>query len=269
MPTPFYHLSIAEELLNHPGLSQTTRNFLRSQYSAFLFGNTAPDVQVVSGQERRATHFFTLPIHQGSKPAWEKIFEIYPNLAFAANLPPTQAAFLAGYLCHLQSDWIWIVDIFFPVFGPERKWGTFPQRLYLHNVLRAYLDLKVLPTLPAKTAKLLRQARPKQWLPFTNDAHLREWRDYITQQLEPGAAARTVEVFAARQGISPQDFYNMLVSEDRMDKEIFKRLPRRSLRAYRQVLLEANMELLHTYLSSDALPFTPTFPSVSPQPGRW
>ncbi len=267
MPTPFYHLSIAEELLGNPELPKVTRIFLRKHYPAFLFGNTAPDVQVVSGQERRATHFFTLPILPTSQPAWEKLLQTYPNLSRQAGILTSQNAFLAGYLCHLQADWIWITNIFLPVFGPDLGWSTFPQRLYLHNVLRSYLDHQVLPTLPAETAQQLRRVRPQKWLPFVADAHLRAWRDYLAQQLEPGAAAKTVEVFAARQGISPQDFYDLLDSEEHMNAEVFVHLPRQRLRAYRQCLIETNLQLLRVYFNATPFNFSTTLTRTSPSSG--
>jgi len=219
------------------------------QRGAFLFGNTAPDVQVVSGQERQATHFFTLPIRPGSQPPWARLLSAYPVLARPAGLSAEQAAFLAGYLCHLQADWSWILLIFSPVFGPECSWGSFPERLYLHNVLRSYIDMQVMPELPSRTAGRLKHVSPKNWLPFVEDQHLLEWRDYLAQQLEPGAAARTVEVFAARQGISPAEFYQLLESEERMDEQVFSHLPRHFLQVYRQQLVELNLQSLESFYS--------------------
>ena len=250
MPTPFYHLHVAEEILNQPGFPQALRQRISSERGAFLLGNTAPDVQVVSGQERPETHFFTLPIRPDSQPAWDRMLAVHPVLARPENLPSAQTAFLAGYLCHLQADWSWIRDIFLPVFGPTRNWGTFPERLYLHNVLRAYLDRQIMAALPEETAALLSSAEPAGWLPFVEDRYLREWRDWVARQLEPGAEAQTVEVFAARQGISPQTFYQLLDSEERMDEEVFSHLARSRVHQYRERLIESNLLLLQTYLAT-------------------
>jgi hypothetical protein len=247
VPTPFYHLSVAETLLIHPDLSRAVRSALAREQSAFLFGNTAPDVQVVSGQKRHATHFFTLPIRPESATPWKQLFSAHPALAHPAGLSGAQAAFLAGYLCHLQADWYWIQLIFFPIFGPECSWGSFPERLYLHNVLRSYLDMQVLPELRARIADRLKSVRPQNWLPFVEDRHLLEWRDFLALQLEPGAAARTVEVFAARQGISPEEFYSLLESEERMEKQVFSHLPRRLLKVFRQQLVELNLRSLESF----------------------
>src|SRR5512136_610137 len=80
MPTPFYHLSLAEELVSHPNLQGNISQFLQAFRGGFLFGNTAPDVQVVSGQLRQETHFFNLPIQTGDRPAWELLLSDHPHL---------------------------------------------------------------------------------------------------------------------------------------------------------------------------------------------
>jgi hypothetical protein len=249
VPTPFYHLSLAEELFNHPSLPEKISHFLQTSRCEFLFGNTAPDVQVVSGQPRQVTHFFNLPIRAGDRPAWELILSDHPHLAQAEQLPAPQTAFLAGYLCHLQADWIWVNDIFAPIFGPRCPWGTFRQRLYYHNVLRAYLDLHILPGLRHGMDACLCQVKPEGWLPFVKDRHLVEWRDLLFPQLQPGAATQTVEVFSARQGISAPEFYALLESEERMQKEIFEHLPLQLVQSYRQRVLDENIHLLTYYLA--------------------
>jgi hypothetical protein len=119
----------------------------------------------------------------------------------------------------------------------------------LHNVLRAYLDAQVLPTLSPATPKHLGDSQPDQWLPFVKDQYLRMWRDYLARQLAPGAAIETIEVFASRQGISPTEFQNLLDSEDRMEQEIFIHLPSGVLSAYRERVVDAGIHLLISYLS--------------------
>lgn len=248
MPTPFYHLSIAESLIKHPALPDPVQRLLETYPGPFLLGNTAPDVQVVSGQERQATHFFKFPIQIESQPPWEIMLAMHTSLAQPRLLPGAQAAFIAGYLCHLQADWMWILEIYLPAFGPAHTWGSFHNRLYLHNVLRAYLDAEVLPALSPATSQHLENSQPDHWLPFVKDGHLKAWRDYLTRQLVPGAVIETIDVFAARQGISPTEFKNLLDSEERMEQEIFIHLPRGVLSAYRERAIEAGHQLLTTFL---------------------
>ncbi len=249
MPTPFYHLSIAEDLLSNGSLPVEARNFLHAQRSAFLLGNTAPDVQTITGQARIETHFFNLPIREGAQPAWIRMLDCNPGLEAASELPAPQAAFIAGYLCHLQADWYWVLQVFAPVFGQSCTWLTFRERLYLHNVLRAYLDQKILAGLSAEAGGIVGQAEPHEWLPFVEDNPLRLWRDFLAQQLQPGSDVQTVEVFASRQGIPVEEYHRLLNSEELLDREIFSHIPRQVLEEYRKQLLVENAKLIRAYLS--------------------
>ena len=249
VPTPFYHLSLAEELIRHPDLPQKLGRLLQSARGEFLFGNMAPDVQVVSSQPREETHFFSIPIQVSDPPAWERLLSSYPHLAEPERLQASQAAFLAGYLCHLQADWMWIKQIFAPFFGPRCSWGTFHERLYYHNALRAYLDQHVLPGLNLGMDACLHQVRPDGWLPFVESQDLVEWRDFLDAQLYPGAVTQTVEVFSARQGISAPEYYALLGSEERMQREVFEHIPLEQVQNYRQSVLAENIRLLTGYLA--------------------
>jgi hypothetical protein len=242
---------VAIDLLEHPALPEIVRDILLSEQGAFLFGNTAPDVQTISQQSRVATHFFDLPLNSNAMPPWYTLKERYPVLGEASQLGKAQAVFLAGYLCHLQADWIWVRDIFAPVFGKKSAWSTFAQRLYLHNVLRSYLDIEILPFLTNGNSigTELKQATIANWLPFVEDRHLFCWRDFLADQLQPGATIRTVEVFAERQGISPHEYYRLLSSEELMEREIFVHLPRQALDEYRQTVLNENIQLINAYLT--------------------
>lgn len=175
MPTPFYHLSIADELLQHPQLNKTVRRRLVANSGAFLFGNTAPDVQVVSGQTRQETHFFTLPIDE-TKPAWECFFTANPELAALSDLDPDRLAFI-------------------------------------------------------------------------QDEHLSAWCSFLAQQLHPDGKTRTVQVFAEREGSDPVEFASLLNSAQRMEAEVFKRVPRDRISKYRQELIETNLSYLNICLS--------------------
>lgn len=248
VPTPFYHLRLAEDLLAHPRLTADQGEYLQRFAPAFFFGNTAPDVQVVSGQPRQKTHFFDLPIQDGDQPAWEKLLSDYPKLADPRRLTPEQTAFVAGYLCHLQADWMWVKELFAPAFGPTAAWGTFTKRLYLHNALRAYIDLRILRELPPGLDACLSQVQPVAWLPFIADRYLIGWRDVLVPQLGCGAEAQTVEVFSSRQGIPATELRVLVESEERMQKEVFLHLNMQEILRYHHQVLEENCCLLAEYL---------------------
>ena len=250
MPTPFYHLFIAEQVLRQKVMSAAVQQLLQTYQEAFLLGSTAADVQTISGQKRKETHFFKLPYKDNTLPPWELLFIKYPQLRDAWSLRPDQAAFLAGYLCHLQADWLWILEIFLPNFEYEKQWGSYRDMVYYHNVLRAYVDQQISAQLPKDLRYVLSKAAPHQWLPFVIDSDLYMWRDVIVEQFFPNSQPKTVEVFAARQKIDPQKFYELINSEKRMDEVIFTHIPRQRLSAFQTLLVSAHQRLLKHWFSS-------------------
>jgi hypothetical protein len=183
---------MADDILADAALLPAARDRLTAQRGAFLLGTIAPDVQSVSGQPREATHFFTLPSSQGDLqptdtcPAHEVMLAEYPALACANKLPAAQAAFIAGYIQHLTLDELWIEHVFGPYFGMGAEWGTFRERLLIHNVLRTWLDQRDGIRLNGSVSEALAQVEPRGWLPFVSDVHLTAWRDEIALQLRPG-----------------------------------------------------------------------------------
>lgn len=248
MPTPFYHLGIADALLTSPDVPDEIHTFLNEQRCAFYLGKTAPDVQSISGQPRPATHFYHVPLVDPTAP-WTRMFRKYPALNDPAQLSPAHTAFMAGYVCHLQADVIWIKDVFVPFFLPRLTKKDHKYLAYIHNALRTYLDERILPGLQSGAGGCLHSAQPNGWLPFVEQHYLEEWRDFLSDQLMPGAKSQTIEVFAARMDMSPEEFLQLVHSEERMEQEVFSFVPREVLVEYRDKLIAANIDLLVSYLS--------------------
>ena len=223
MPTPIQHLVIAGDVLTDPALGSTARAHLAAARGAFLFGSIAPDVQSVSQQPREATHFFQMP-PTNAQPAPRVMLAAHPALARPHKLPSAQAAFIAGYLAHLALDELWIANVFGPHFGLTAEWGTFRERLLIHNVLRTWLDRRDQSRLNGSLSAALAEVEPRDWLPFVTDEHLRAWRDEIASELRPGAEIRTAEVFAERLHVPPAEFRRMLESPEEMQRRVFSHL---------------------------------------------
>lgn len=240
------HLAVADAMLADGRLPAALSGALRQQLPAFRLGHTAPDAQTVSGQPREATHFFTVPMTD-RRPAHEVLFARCPELARPARLEPARAAFLTGYVCHLALDQMWIGRIFEPIFGESAPWGSFRERLYLHNILRSYLDQEDLPRLQQGVSESLAQARPEGWLPFVEDRALADWRDLLAEQLRPGAAARTLEIFARRMDRDPLDLAALLASPEELDRLVFAHLARSDLAAFRADGLARSLEITAEY----------------------
>lgn len=252
MPTPIQHLVLAQDTLlkssvTNSALPPAARELLASQRGAFLLGVIAPDVQSVSGQPREATHFFTLP-PTDPRPAHQVMLAEYTALARARQLPPAQAAFIAGYLSHLKLDELWIAHVFGPCFGLGAKWGTFRERLLAHNVLRTWLDRRDGVRLKCDVSANLAGSEPRGWLPFVTDHHLRAWRDEIAGQLLPGAPIHTMQVFAARLRVSPADLQQMLDSTEEMQRQVFVHVRPGCVEQFYSDALNESVRVLKDYL---------------------
>jgi hypothetical protein len=245
MPTPVTHLFLAEELLCGDELSLAVRRLLIQQRGPFLLGHTAPDVKTVSGQDRRESHFYTIP-RTSDRPAHELLFDAHPSLARAESLPLPQAAFVAGYIAHLLLDEIWLDDIFRRYFLQD--WGPLRERLFLHNVLRVWMDRRDQRQLNGNVAMALRKAEPRDWLPFVGDEHLRAWRDWLVEQLSPGRSMQTAEVFARRMGVSAAEMDAVSRSPQQMQERVFSHIPRAALQSFHDIGYEQSVVLVNWYI---------------------
>jgi len=248
VPTPFYHLSLAEEILDHPVLEADAAGFFREYKAAFFLGNTAPDVQTVSGQDRRATHFFDVPIAYESESAWERMLLYFPELACRKQLRPDQAAFIAGYICHLLADWHWVLKIYMPYFYSPVIWETHTQQSYMHNVLRTHLDQQLFPSLNPHMGLFLQSLKPDHWLPFVRDEHLVEWKEILADQLTSGGEAKTSQIFAERLGLPVEKFYAFISSPQRLQDELYAYVPATiEIRYHQQIIWESVRQLNHIW----------------------
>ena len=82
---------------------------------------------------------------------------------------------------------------------------------------------------------------------FIEEVHLKSWCDFLADQLKPGAPIQTVAVFASRQGISVEKYYQLLNSEDELQSQVFDYFPRQGLTAYWQIVIEKSVNLLNDY----------------------
>ncbi len=244
------HLALAEEILRQNDLTPAVHHLLAEQRGPFLLGNTAPDVKTVSGQRREESHFYTIP-RTSERPAHETLFNAYPELGHAERLSPPHAAFIAGYIAHLLLDEIWLDDIFQACFLQD--WGPRYERLFLHNVLRTWMDYNDQRRLNGNVVAALREAEPRGWLPFVSDEHLRVWRDWLVEQLGPGQKMETAEVFARRMGIPTAMLEAVAQSPQQMERRIFSHCSQSVLQTFHEMGYERSVELIEWYLVEAAI----------------
>jgi hypothetical protein len=58
-----------------------------------------------------------------------------------------------------------------------------------------------------------------------NDDDLARWRDNLVDQLQPGAPLRTIEIYAGRLYMLPEEFANNLEEPSWMEKHLIRRVP--------------------------------------------
>lgn len=216
MPTPFQHLIYAREILADTRLPEAIRQALHGQLGPFLLGNTAVDVQSLTGQPRFDTHFYH--VHgDASRRAGKTLLATYPELTDPARLHPAHAAFISGYLAHLVWDECWLRDVFRPFYMESSLWPDRLTRNIHHNALRVLMDRQAEATLRQwpDLVPLLRKLQLGHWLPFVETEALCRWRDWVADQLADPGAVETAYVFAGRMGISPEHFETIISAVER------------------------------------------------------
>ena len=246
MPTPATHLVSAQVMLDAGDLSASARRLVSQEPGAFMLGHTAPDVKTITGERREVSHFYTVP-RASRRSACQVLLDSYPALRDVEVLSTPQAAFVAGYLAHLLMDELWLVDVFQPFF--LRDWGAPAERMFLHNVLRTWIDQRDQRKLNGVVSQVLRTAEPDGWLPFVEDHHLRRWRDWLADQLAPGSTMETAEVLAPRVGATPEEMNAVARSPEQMESRVFSRFPRYALRAFRSKSQTITTRLINWYVS--------------------
>ncbi len=244
------HLHVAEQIRAHPALAGPARDQVIGHFPAFYLGSVAPDVQTISGVPREATHFYTLP-PQAEAQAHETMLAHYPELAAVDRLPPDQAVFIAAYSAHLMLDLRWYWEVLLPYFAQSPGWLDHRQRFLAHNTLLTYLDTLALASLPATAGATLAAAEPDNWLPFAGDADLIRWQEMLVAQLQPGAPIHTVQIYAGRLSMSPDDFAAHLAEPAWMEEQIFGKAPLDQVQAMLHSAVDESVDLIHRYLTSD------------------
>ncbi len=224
MPTPFMHLQMAERILASERLEPDIRKLILTDYPAFYLGNVAPDFQAICDIPREVTHFYNLPPDPANQ-GYDRMLTQHPELAAVERLAPNKAAFIAGYSIHLKLDLRWYHDILIPFFLLSEGWADRRQRFVIHNTLLTYLDMLAVDSLPDSAAETLSNANPDYALSFAEDSSLVSWRDMLVEQLQPGAMLRTVEIYAERLLMSPDEFAANLENPDWMADHVFGKVP--------------------------------------------
>jgi hypothetical protein len=252
MPTPFMHLQMAERILASSKLGPEERVLILSENPAFYLGNVAPDFQTINDIPREETHFYKLPPAPNSK-AYDLMMRQYPQLADIVAMSPAQAVFVAAYCVHLMLDLRWYNEVLIPYFLVNEGWSDHRQRFIVHNTLLTYLDMLAVESLPDSAAGTLIAAQPDHWLPFADDGDLIGWRDMLVAQLRPGAILRTIEIYAGRLSMSPEEFAANLEDPSWMEGHVFSKAPLEKVKGMLFSAVDDSVDIITNYLNGTLL----------------
>lgn len=220
MPTPFTHLAVAQRLLVDGQLPEAVQRLIDAERPAFLLGNIAADARVSGNINREATHFYSYERPIDEHP-WRVMLGKHPSLLTPHSA--AQRAFLAGYVAHLSMDELWSIEMVRPHFFGA-AWGDPKLRFLMLHIILIYMDERDYRLLADWQRGMLCQAKPSDWTPFMDDATLRDWRDFIGEQIAPGMS-ETLNVFGGRIRVSPEDLRAILDSPARMRGDLWTHVP--------------------------------------------
>jgi hypothetical protein len=123
----------------------------------------------------------------------------------------------------------------------------------IHNTMLTYLDMLAVETLPGNAAEILCNAVPDYQLPFAADSKLIVWRDMLVDQLQPGAMLRTVEIYAERLEMSPEEFAANLENPAWMADYVFGKVPVERVQEMLAEAVDESIDIITSYLTGKLL----------------
>jgi len=172
MPLLGLHVTVARELARELRLPA-----IDADRGAYYLGATAPDIRAITRLDRERTHFFTLN-EFGAQNGVHRMFEEEPGLRDASALDVATAAFMAGYISHLEMDEAYIGEIYRPFFGTGSKFGDDLMANVMDRLLLYHLDKQEREDAPAldEIASALAETSADIAVAFVGSDALREWR---------------------------------------------------------------------------------------------
>ena len=170
------HIYLADQVSE-----QLDRSYVFDHLGSFYLGSTAPDIRAMTRWPREQTHFAPLSVEEVGTGA-RTMFEMHPELREAMS--PASRAFLAGYVCHLAADEVWITSVFRPHFDTTEDSSLTDDQVEANiwdRAMQLDLDRQALPQING-------DSHPEHWLacsdqnvsmPFFEEGLLTEWKDRV------------------------------------------------------------------------------------------
>ena len=250
MPPLGMHVTLARELAEQLKYDAAT-----AEPGAYYLGATTPDIRVMTKWDRSRTHFFDFANfeHQSSV---ETLFREHPELASPGGMSKSAAAFLCGYISHLEIDEAWIVDIYRPCFGERSPLKGDVLANLLDRVLQFELDKRSRSgmSIASEIRDEIRNATVQEAIGFIDKETLLRWREVSADVVsrEPTwdrfglIASRHLKAYGVE---SEADLAHFLENiPDLIDQSIREVTPER-IEAFQETARKRALEAMRTYVS--------------------
>tara|TARA_B100000686_G_scaffold110299_1_gene117461 strand:+ start:371 stop:1075 length:705 start_codon:yes stop_codon:yes gene_type:complete len=169
---------------------------LNNNTAIYLFGATAPDIRVITKQDRSVYHFVDLDFDRvGDGIKNMKI--LHPILNNLNSSDEHTRSFMAGYASHLILDETWITTMFRPFFSDTSLFGNESQGLILDRALQMYLDKSHWNTLDQNLPRI-ESCEINIEVEFLKNEPIEDWRNWISTLLNRKFSWDRLEFMASR-----------------------------------------------------------------------
>jgi hypothetical protein len=228
--------------------------FVQDHLGSCYLGSTAPDIRAMTKWDRERTHFAPLSVTEVGSGV-HRMFQLYPELADQRRSPASRS-FVLGYISHLVADEVWITTMFRPNFSSDSCLaGTEVEGHIWDRALQLDMDRKVLQEKDGFTdaVKAIPDSDEGVAVTFLEQAVLQEWRDWVARFLGWDFTWERLKRTLNRmyrddddvQRVVDQFLQNLPNSLERVYQEV----PRESIEAYQQRVLDETLVQVREYLS--------------------
>ena len=242
MPSLALHLGVALEAAPALGWKE-------EELAGYLLGSTLPDIGVLLPLEREATHFVRL----SSLPGEGEMEKCLLN-AFGP-VTGLERAVAAGYLCHLETDLLWVRQIFHPLFGPRSPLRDDPLARLKDRALQYELDRRQRQDRAAmeRVRQLFALMPALNAPPFLGGASLKPWQGFILQATASQRDWARFSDFAQRymgqkDSVGSRELEAYLASLPASVDALMAYVGESNLRAFRARAVACSVEAVRVYL---------------------
>ena len=249
MPNLPMHIYIAGQVAR-----ELDWGFVHDNLGSCFLGSTTPDIRAMTKWDRERTHFASLSL-KAVGDGTRRMFELYPALAGGGNNNPATRSFVLGYVSHLTADELWITTMFRPHFAQgSTKAGTHEEAQIWDRAIQLDMDRQAHQELEGFTqaGQIICSGEEGVEIDFISAEMLAEWRQWVTRfmgwEFDWQRLKRALNRMY-RDNNEVQDMVDRFLAEmpSSLD-EVYEKVPRKSIEAYRNAAVEQTLLQVKEYL---------------------